>query len=232
MRLQIEKRSNAPIAPYSANTLYLISGSNSLLHIMLTDSSGSVAYKSISTAGVSAVVDAVLMVQKGASNGIASLDGDALVPRAQLPDFIKEVSQFSALPVTGQSGVLYVTLNDNKPYIWNGAAYISVTSNVGTVTSVALNLPSIFTVSGSPVTGSGTLTATLTSQTAKTFLAAPNAANGVPTFRAIVASDIPTLNQSTTGSAATLTTGRTIGMTGDVSWTSASDQVTLLVQLH
>jgi hypothetical protein len=32
----------------------------------------------------------------------------------------------------------------------------------------------------------------------------------------------PTFNQSTTGSAATLTTGRTIAMTGDVSWTSGS----------
>lgn len=36
------------------------------------------------------------------------------------------------------------------------------------------------------------------------------------------AGDIPTLNQNTTGSAATLTTGRTIGMTGDVTWTSSS----------
>ena len=33
---------------------------------------------------------------------------------------------------------------------------------------------------------------------------------------------VGTLNQDTTGSAATLTTGRTIGMTGDVVWTSAS----------
>ena len=32
----------------------------------------------------------------------------------------------------------------------------------------------------------------------------------------------PTFNQSTTGSAATLTTGRTIGMTGDVTWTSGA----------
>jgi collagen type VII alpha len=48
------------------------------------------------------------------------------------------------------------------------------------------------------------------SKTAKYFLAAPNAANGAPTFRAIVASDIPTLNQNTTGSAATLTTARSI----------------------
>jgi hypothetical protein len=39
---------------------------------------------------------------------------------------------------------------------------------------------------------------------------------------AIQAADVPTLNQNTTGSAATLTTGRTIGMTGDVTWTSGS----------
>lgn len=60
------------------------------------------------------------------------------------------------------------------------------------------------------------------SKTANYFLAAPNGTAGAPTFRAIVAADIPTLNQNTTGSAATLTTGRTIGMTGDVTWTSAS----------
>jgi len=43
---------------------------------------------------------------------------------------------------------------------------------------------------------------------------------GVPSIA--VAADFPTLNQNTTGSAATLTTGRTIGMTGDVVWTSPS----------
>jgi hypothetical protein len=48
------------------------------------------------------------------------------------------------------------------------------------------------------------------SKTANFFLAAPNGTAGVPTFRAIVAADIPTLNQNTTGSAATLTTARTI----------------------
>lgn len=48
------------------------------------------------------------------------------------------------------------------------------------------------------------------SKTLKYVLAAPNSADGVPTFRALVASDIPTLNQSTTGSAATLTTPRAI----------------------
>lgn len=61
------------------------------------------------------------------------------------------------------------------------------------VTSVALSLPNIFTVSGSPVTTTGTLTATLASQTQNTVFAAPNGSNGAPTFRTLVAADIPTL---------------------------------------
>lgn len=55
-----------------------------------------------------------------------------------------------------------------------------------------------------------TRTLTFQSQAANTFLAAPNGLAGAPTARLIVAADIPTLNQNTTGSAATLTTPRTI----------------------
>ncbi len=45
--------------------------------------------------------------------------------------------------------------------------------------------------------------APFTVQTSKQFLAAPNAFNGIPVFRSIVDSDIPILNQNTTGNAAT-----------------------------
>jgi hypothetical protein len=60
------------------------------------------------------------------------------------------------------------------------------------------------------------------SKTANYVLASPDGTTGVPSFRALVSSDIPTLNQNTTGSAATLTTGRTISLTGDVTYTSGS----------
>lgn len=93
------------------------------------------------------------------------------------------------------------------------------TANVGTVTSVSgtgtvsgLTLSGTVTTSGNLTLG-GTLAVTpsnFASQTANTFLAAPNGAAGVPTFRGIVAADVPVLNQNTTGSAATLTTARTI----------------------
>jgi hypothetical protein len=67
----------------------------------------------------------------------------------------------------------------------------ATTGGSGTVTSVGLSLPSIFTVSGSPVTTSGTLTATLATQTTNLFFASPNGSTGVPTFRAIVNNDFP-----------------------------------------
>lgn len=62
----------------------------------------------------------------------------------------------------------------------------------GSVTSVALSLPNIFNVTGSPITTSGTLAATLVSQTANTFLGVGNT-NGVPTFKALTVTDIPSL---------------------------------------
>ena len=45
-----------------------------------------------------------------------------------------------------------------------------------------------------PTTTSGTLTGTLASQTANTVFAAPNGSNGAPTFRTLVAADIPDLS--------------------------------------
>lgn len=66
-------------------------------------------------------------------------------------------------------------------------------AGTGTVTSVALALPgSLFSVSGSPVTTSGTLTGSLTTQTANFVFAGPTSGGAAtPTFRALVAADIP-----------------------------------------
>lgn len=64
----------------------------------------------------------------------------------------------------------------------------------GTVTSVSLSLPSsVFTVSGSPVTTSGTLSGTFKTQTANLVWAGPTTgAAAAPTFRSLVAADLPT----------------------------------------
>jgi hypothetical protein len=86
---------------------------------------------------------------------------------------------------------------------------------VGTVTSVSGTSPvAVATGTSTPVVslsaGYGDTQNPYASKTANNFLAAPNGSAGVPTFRAIVAADIPTLNQNTTGSAATLTTARNL----------------------
>jgi hypothetical protein len=74
---------------------------------------------------------------------------------------------------------------------------LSATGGGGSVTSVGLSSPSEFTVSGSPVTTSGTLTFTKASQTANQVWAAPNGSNGAPSFRALVSADIPSLSYVT-----------------------------------
>lgn len=60
------------------------------------------------------------------------------------------------------------------------------------VTSVGLSLPSgLFAASGSPVTTTGTLSATLASQPANTVLASPNGSAGAPVFRSLALADLP-----------------------------------------
>lgn len=73
--------------------------------------------------------------------------------------------------------------------ITNGAG--SITLNNTGVTSVGLSLPGIFTVTGSPVTTTGTLTASLASQSANLVFASPNGSAGTPSFRSLAYADLP-----------------------------------------
>lgn len=89
--------------------------------------------------------------------------------------------------------------NSGQVLEWNTAADAWTPTSLpafGTVTSVGLSLPSsLFTVSNSPVTTSGTLTGALASQNANTVFAGPSSgAAAAPMFRALTATDIPALN--------------------------------------
>ena len=89
-----------------------------------------------------------------------------------------------------------------------GGITIAATGSGGTVIGVTATSPVASSGGTAPVIslsdGYGDTKNPYASKTQKFFLAAPNAADGVPTFRAVVASDIPTLNQNTTGTAAGL----------------------------
>jgi hypothetical protein len=70
-------------------------------------------------------------------------------------------------------------------------------SSGGTVTSVSQadgSTTPIFTYSGSPVTSSGTLTQTLSSQAQNSVFSGPVSGSGQPGFRALVIADIPSLS--------------------------------------
>jgi hypothetical protein len=98
--------------------------------------------------------------------------------------------------------------------ITNGSGAITIaTTGGGTVTSVTGTSPVVSSGGTTPAislaSGYGDTLNPYASKTANYVLAAPNGTAGVPTFRAIVAADIPTLNQNTTGNAATATLATT-----------------------
>lgn len=110
----------------------------------------------------------------------------------------------------------------------------TITSNdqyVGTVTSVTGTSPVSSSGGTTPAislaSGYGDTQNPYASKTANYVLAAPNGAAGVPTFRAIVAADIPTLNQNTTGTASNVT-GTVAIANGGTGATTATDARTNL----
>jgi len=91
----------------------------------------------------------------------------------------------------------------------------------GRITSASSGTAPVTSVTGSaPISSSGGSTPAISlaanygdtqnpyaSKTANYVLASPNGSSGAPTFRALVAADVPTLNQNTTGTAASIASG-------------------------
>lgn len=121
--------------------------------------------------------------------------------------WLPPVANSAALPASGNVlGDTRITLDDLSRWTWDGDSW-ELPPSSGGVTSVALAAPSLFSVSGSPVTTTGTLALALATQSANTVLAGPTTGSAVaPTFRALVAADVPSpLTSSTSGNAGTAT---------------------------
>lgn len=100
---------------------------------------------------------------------------------------------------TASGFILAPTATGTVPWIVNGPTGLTVDLadwELNSVKKAYLTSAGVWTLAAVPA---------WPSQTANTFWAAPNGSAGIPAFRAIVAADIPTLNQSTTGNAATAT---------------------------
>lgn len=182
IRLKRTTTSNRPASLYSAEPAW-IEGSQTLVIGVGTGGENGQATSIVDVGGV------------GAFLGLSS----SLTQTAAGTYTFSGTVTFSGTASLGSATATTHALSDNSTKLattaWvKGQNYLTSETYTGTVTSVALSLPNIFSVSGSPITGSGTLSASLATQAANYVWAGPTTgADAAPTFRALVATDIPTL---------------------------------------
>lgn len=105
----------------------------------------------------------------------------------------------AASHVTGGGDIIAAAIASGAAGLLTGADKakldgIATGAQVGTVTSIAQTVPAEFSVSGSPITGAGTLAISKATQSANQVWAGPTSGGATaPTFRALVSADIPAL---------------------------------------
>ena len=70
---------------------------------------------------------------KGANNGVAELDENGKVLTSQLPSYVDDVIEATALssfPSTGEAGKIYVDTSTNKTYRWSGSGYTEISASL------------------------------------------------------------------------------------------------------
>jgi len=109
------------------------------------------------------------------------------VPASQLPSFVDdviEVANYAALPIPGATGVIYITLDNNKVFRWTGSVYVEIASGVTNLSytpGVSNGTVNSDTGSDATIPLAGTVNAGLFSAAEKSKLEgiAPNANVGV-----------------------------------------------------
>lgn len=62
-----------------------------------------------------------------------------LVPSSQLPSYVDDVLEYDdypSLPISGTTGKIYITLDNNNQYRWSGTVYVNITGGAGSVQEV------------------------------------------------------------------------------------------------
>jgi hypothetical protein len=114
---------NLQVAEIASNAflgrLYLKSEDNSVKEFK--------AVSDISASDVGAVASSSV----GQANGVAPLNSSSQIDSSYLPSYVDDVLEFqnvSAFPVTGETGKIYVSLDENVSYRWSGSSYIAIVS--------------------------------------------------------------------------------------------------------
>lgn len=148
--------------------------------------------------GTAAALDA------GVVNGVATLDSTGKIPTSQIPpmaisDIFTVDSEAEMLALVAERGDIAIRTDIDTTFVLQAEPASDINNwkqlltPASGVQSVGLSAPSQFTVTGSPVTGTGNLTFGWNNQAQNTVLAAPTGGTGAPTFRILTASDIPDL---------------------------------------
>jgi hypothetical protein len=159
-----------------------------------------------------AILEAISLGNNLWNAGTVNALGDGLSMSSDTLVVTFPAEEWNAGTVTALDGATMTltdgTLSALQNQEWNGGSVEAIGSGLtlsagtlastsGGVTSVALAAPAEFTVSGSPVTSSGTLTLARASQNANRVFAGPaSGAAAAPTFRALAAADLPVMGAS------------------------------------
>lgn len=82
---------------------------------------------------VATVTKGIPLSEKGAHNGVATLDSNGRLPSSQLPAGVDEIVEFAdktAFPATGAGHIIYLALDTNHGYRWSGSTYIELSSSL------------------------------------------------------------------------------------------------------
>ena len=182
------------------------------------------------------------------------------VPASELPSYVDdvvEVANYAALPTTGETGKIYVTLDNNKIYRWSGSVYIEIAANNaiwGAITGTLSNQTDLqsaldakqntITLTTSGTTGAATLVgSTLNIPNYTTDISGLVPYTGATTnvdlgAYKLTASDLVINHASGSGVAASITKGgngealTVVKSSGSGNAASITGGVTLLSELH
>ena len=197
---------------------------------------------STGTLAVTLATQAANLVWAGPTTGAAATPTFRALVAADIPAASLSIgwSQLTSVPSTfapsshthPPSQITQGGATSGQVLAWNGSAWAPA-STTGTVTSVALSMPGIMSVAGSPITTSGTISVTLASQSANTVFAGPTSgAIAAPTFRALVVADLPTHTHTASQiSGGTFAASLMPALTGDVT-SSAGAVATRVVKIQ
>ena len=159
----------------------------------------------VSVSGNNVVVTTPFTLASIANPGAYVSGGTVATSALPNPFFTDTLGNFFFYAASGIYTVqLYDTLSRISPLVL-GDQNVVAGGGAGSVTSVALTMPTQFTVAGSPITTTGTLAVTPASITANTVFAGPTSGGPAAwTTRALVTADLPAGTGTVTSVAHTL----------------------------